>query len=317
MTTDCYISVRDMQYSYYCDGFKIVATTDIPCHLYMRWSTTTPQKHIVPKFMRGIFMHEDIYLCFVAYTDNEQEEAGDTLTHTFVKRTWPICETRWFYFWGKVAGQTCVSTSAIFELHFDIQTHPYAGEDSNRTIRQTNVNWDICHDAASGTIHPWYGPPFYHLFAGSHQVASYFIDRAFLAFNTPAIPGHPTPAAGFLSLYPSIIWADWLPYPNLYITRGVQSDPIVPTNYGDQLPYTIVGGQKSLFDFIANQYNNIELNDLGLLMVTSGGITKLCLRSQIDIEDINILPMYNSFLRFYSSQKGPGFRPILTLCYPP
>jgi len=113
-----YISVRDYASTYLCDGYKIVVTTDIPCHLYMRWTTVKPQKHIIPVLRRGVYMHGDTYFCFVVYTDKEQCEAGDTLTHTFIITDWPDCQTRWLYFWGKVAGITAVSTTAIFDLHW-------------------------------------------------------------------------------------------------------------------------------------------------------------------------------------------------------
>lgn len=118
MTNQCFISVRDVQYTLLYDGYDIVVVTDIPCHLYMRWSLEPPQKHIVPRYLRGTYIHGDVYLCFVGYHDNEQEEAGDTLIHTFVKRPWAICETRYFHFWGTVAGNPCRSTSGVFELHF-------------------------------------------------------------------------------------------------------------------------------------------------------------------------------------------------------
>jgi hypothetical protein len=62
-------------------------------------------------------MHGDLYICFTAYHDNEQEEAGDTLVHTFIKVDWPVCQTRYFYFYGSIAGEMCVSTSAVFALH--------------------------------------------------------------------------------------------------------------------------------------------------------------------------------------------------------
>ena len=62
-------------------------------------------------------MHGDRYFCFTIFQDNEQEEPGDTLTHTFLKYEWAICEDIYFYFWGLVGATTCQSTTAIFKLH--------------------------------------------------------------------------------------------------------------------------------------------------------------------------------------------------------
>ncbi|MBA7581625.1 hypothetical protein ES708_23533 [subsurface metagenome] len=120
----CYISVRDIQTEYLWDGFKITLISDIPSHLYMRWSIAKPRIHDKPVYRRGLFMHGDRYFCFTVYQDNEQEEAGDTLSHTFIKHDWPHCSTRYFYFWGEVSGVACQSTTAIFKLHFQKEKAP-------------------------------------------------------------------------------------------------------------------------------------------------------------------------------------------------
>ena len=62
-------------------------------------------------------MHADKYFCFDTYTDNQQKEAGDTLIHTFIKKNWPICQTRYFYFHGTIDGAPSPSTTAIFKKH--------------------------------------------------------------------------------------------------------------------------------------------------------------------------------------------------------
>jgi len=99
------------------DGYRIIYTTNVPCHCYMRWTTIPPVKHIEPRFLRGYPIWSDLRQCFVAYEDNEQEEAGDTLIHTFIKEPWPVCETRYFFFWSKCAETNVVSTSSIFTKH--------------------------------------------------------------------------------------------------------------------------------------------------------------------------------------------------------
>jgi len=43
-----------------------------------------PQKHAKPVERRGLFWMWDARFCFVAFCDVEQEEEGDTLTHTFI-----------------------------------------------------------------------------------------------------------------------------------------------------------------------------------------------------------------------------------------
>ena len=87
-------ALLDLQYEYLDDGYKLTATTDVPCHLFCRMTTTPPIKRVVPSPRRGIYLQGDVRFCFVLYEDNEQNEAGDTLTHTWLKTAWPICETR-------------------------------------------------------------------------------------------------------------------------------------------------------------------------------------------------------------------------------
>ncbi|MBA7682657.1 hypothetical protein ES703_91009 [subsurface metagenome] len=61
---------------------------------------------------------EDARFCFVAYQDLEQNEPGDTFTHTFTWLGWLHCETRYFYFWATWMGERMISTSPIFYKHY-------------------------------------------------------------------------------------------------------------------------------------------------------------------------------------------------------
>jgi len=98
-------------------GYKITIWTFQPCHLWMRWTTTDPQEHMIPVIRRGLAIYSDKRFCFVNYHDNEQEEGDDTYIHTFLKEPWPSCETRYFYFHGRMGGERSPSTSAIFTKH--------------------------------------------------------------------------------------------------------------------------------------------------------------------------------------------------------
>lgn len=114
---DCHISFRDISFHPSTKGVRIIVTTDVPCHLYCRLTSEKPHIHKIPVFRRGHFIQDDIRICFTVYEDNEQYESGDTLTHTFWKENWPVCTTKWSYYWGTINGQVCVSTSPIFDYH--------------------------------------------------------------------------------------------------------------------------------------------------------------------------------------------------------
>ncbi len=97
------------------DGFLIEAKTDVQCHLWLRYSKNYPEIHKIPVLVRGITIKQDVRFCHDVYHDNEQFQSGDTLTHTFLKESWPCDELRYYYFWGTIAGQYSPSNTAIFD----------------------------------------------------------------------------------------------------------------------------------------------------------------------------------------------------------
>jgi len=74
---------------------------------------------------RGISLPYATRWCFVNFEENEQEEIGDTLIHTFIKPNWPICETRYFYFLGTKQAEEQPSASPIFKHHHAEYIPPY------------------------------------------------------------------------------------------------------------------------------------------------------------------------------------------------
>jgi len=110
-------AVIAIEYSATGSGMQVTIMTNAACHLWLRYSLVEPRTHKIPILRRGVYFRTDIRLCFVAYHDNEQSEAGDTWLHTFVKEPWPVCQTRWFMFWGTIDGQPSPSTSGIFKYH--------------------------------------------------------------------------------------------------------------------------------------------------------------------------------------------------------
>lgn len=111
-------SLRDIQQTTISGGFTIVCTTDVPCHMWLRYSSIEPQKHSKPILTRGILMSYDARFCFVAYHGLEQDEDGDTLIHTFTWLEWETCLTQWFYFWATIEDVPSLSTSPIFKKHY-------------------------------------------------------------------------------------------------------------------------------------------------------------------------------------------------------
>lgn len=99
-------------------GFIVTITTNAACHLYLRYSDVFPRIHRKSVARRGLVIGWDARYCFTVYYHIEQNEPGDTWTHTFTWPGWSDCETRYFYFWGTMGGQDMVSDTPIFWLHY-------------------------------------------------------------------------------------------------------------------------------------------------------------------------------------------------------
>lgn len=187
MADRVYFSVRDIYFTELNNGYQITIFSDIPCHLFMRWSLVEPQIHKQAVLRRGIYMHTDVYLCFVGYHDNEQEEAGDTYLHTFYKVPWPCCETRFFHFWGTIGGSVSVSTTALFKKH---STAP-----AQLTILALGTSGHVLNidDSYTACRNSWTGLPLYgvgHITIGQAKegMIGYMIWRGGLFFDTTSVP---------------------------------------------------------------------------------------------------------------------------------
>ena len=99
------------------DGVRITLITDTWVHLWLRWTKRKPLTHPMPLVRRGLSLPNATRFCFVAFHENEQLEPGDTYIHTYIKKPWKVCETRYFYFIGKIDGAESPSASPIFNFH--------------------------------------------------------------------------------------------------------------------------------------------------------------------------------------------------------
>lgn len=109
--------ILDIFYTASYNQVIITITSDAPCHLWCRLTRIQPQKHPIPEYRRGVWFNSEIYFCFDSYWDIEQNEPGDTTSHSFTITDWPYCTTLWFYFWGERAGVPSPSESCVFKYH--------------------------------------------------------------------------------------------------------------------------------------------------------------------------------------------------------
>ncbi|GAI98777.1 unnamed protein product, partial [marine sediment metagenome] len=133
-----YWYLREQSATVTATGVQVVAVTNVACHLWLRWSTEKTGKHMDAVVRRGMVTREVPRFCVVSYNDVEQDEEGNTITHTFQVTPWPYCETRWYYLWGTMYGEATPSVSPIFKYHREQPPGPIPTSDWQDTWDNLN-----------------------------------------------------------------------------------------------------------------------------------------------------------------------------------
>ena len=68
-------------------GLKVTAVTDVPAHLFLRWTTVEPQIHKDYMIKRGLRTMAGYRFRFVTFEDNEQEEVEKISKGGLIKET--------------------------------------------------------------------------------------------------------------------------------------------------------------------------------------------------------------------------------------
>ncbi len=283
-----HFSVRDIQFSIQLTGYIIVVTTDVPAHLWMRWTIEEIRKHFDPVIKRGASFPVKVRFCVVKYRDNEQAEAGDTLTHTFIKLNWPECQTRRFYFFGNVAGVWSPSESPLFEKHFKLppMNGPfYAQIDASPWTEflkyyVSGHTYAMAHGSANATEMLSSATRF----SGQSKVGTnkYDIRRKPIYFDTSVIPDDAFIYGAILYVRISFLPAS-VKDMRIVSTPDISNPPVL-ADYGyilsrkDQEIYTL---QTS--DMTSGYRNHWKINALGLASINKTGITKWAMLSVPDV----------------------------------
>ncbi len=284
-----HFSIRDVQYSIQLTGYIIVVTTDVPAHLWMRWTIEEIRKHFDPVIKRGASFPVKVRFCVVEYRDNEQAEAGDTLTHTFIKLNWPECQTRRFYFFGRVAGVWSPSESPLFEKHFmlPLMNGPfYAQIDAFPWTKWTrrmasgasylathadpdatsigNANTRFCDQSKLGTNY-------------------FLIDRKPLYFDTSVIPSDAFVYGAIMTQYVDYV-AGRIKDIHLFDAPDLHNPPVL-SDYGYMRTLTTNPIGKLLAGWIIHPNTKWwKINPAGIASINRTGVTKWALRT---IDDVN------------------------------
>lgn len=326
--------IKSIEQTLTATGYIIVITTDIPCHLWMRWTVNPPQEHLIQRTKRGLASLVDKYYCFDVYEDNEQEEAGDTLIHTFIKEPWPICETRYFYFHGEIAGVASKSTTAIFKKHrvapppapvtlaFYPDAHPEISSVDGLNMRQVaDSTWTslVTGDGNIGTAGNFNTEVIITCDGALNEFQR--CGRGMIVFDTRAIPVGATIQSATLDIYTKAKTDLLAATPGLVLTP---CDPasvtdIIAADY-QTIQNTLLSDIIPWADITFNTWQTFTLNAAGLLAVTPNGWTKLAIRFHpYDVLDLQPPWVANWLTRYQCRSADTEFakRPKLTVTYLP
>jgi len=184
---------------------------------------------------------------------------------------------------------------------------------SDGYIYVINADYDVARDASTGLVKD----DLTYIYLGQFvdpYIYLYTINRAYLFFDTSSLPDDIQITSATLSLYGKagastpfyiIIQKGESPYPH---------DPLISQDY-DRTHYSGNGGSFLATEFTTSGYNDISLTPDGRSWINKQGMTKFCLRSNKDIDDIPPLPGGFELVSFYSCEKGSNYRPKLTVEY--
>ena len=105
-------------HSWVGDTLYVACVSDVPCHQWLRWTSVPMGVHNRVTTLGGYSFMTDPKYCLVQYNEVEQNEAGDTLSHTFNFAGWATCEWRWWYLVATLGGEPSPSATCIFQAHY-------------------------------------------------------------------------------------------------------------------------------------------------------------------------------------------------------
>ena len=265
----------------------------------MYWTNQEPLKHPTTRILRGLTIPGATQYCFVVWEQNEQQEPGDTITHTFIKEPWPVCETRWFVFRGTIDGDKSNSISAIFTKHRvqpPIEQTFYTNPGTCNIIGDGRVQrstayttWDDIHDGP-GTA-GYMGYVYISLQVGGARDYDQYklIARIIITFDTSTIPVGSQIVSAKLHLHgyndasyrqkdcSLAVYKAWPDNNCSFYTTDYHHMGTTPCS--EIIPWA---------DLVYGDWNTINLNEAGLSLIVPGGITALAVReATYDAPDIH------------------------------
>lgn len=145
----------------------------------------------------------------------------------------------------------------------------------------------------------------------------YEVYRSYVYFDTSIIPDDATITSAKLRLYIALQNDDSDADFNITIQNGQPTYPHVPLVSADYNLnyYSGNGGSFNTSVISTDSYYNISLSAAGLSWISLTGRTKLCLRSDNDIDNTPPSDGVHEYVGIRSSEMGAGYLPILEVSY--
>jgi len=180
-----------------------------------------------------------------------------------------------------------------------------------RFLDKEHAEWDIARNAAAADT----------VFNIIQQRAGAFLSAGLYHFHRQCLffDGSEVQSGSMVNTAKIRLWithkgTDYSHYIN--IVEGLFSNPVVLADYGSLLSATTSGGGILQNDVVQDQYNEIDLNAAGIGWLNIGGLIKLALRGERDIDNENPGSSFDNAIWYYSWAEA-GKEPFLVLDYTP
>jgi hypothetical protein len=179
----------------------------------------------------------------------------------------------------------------------------YSRPDDGEVARGDCATWSECREATLGTFAYW--TPIEATVGADLESGKYAIRRVYLYFDTSALPVNAAIQSATLNFYAGL----WQNGSNLRV-HAVPSTQGTPLDVSDFSHVTFTSG--GFADLAPSQWFQIPLNATGLTWLVKGGITRIALVHDLDLN--NVAPAgANNFV--ISMSEDLAHQPYLTVQY--
>lgn len=196
-------------------------------------------------------------------------------------------------------------------------TREFKSSSSDGYIYAIDPDYNDLHDLASSE----YVIDYSNIMQVGQSLAGgtgYYMFRAFVFFDTSALPDGATIDSAYLSLFVATDWTDT----NFDVTLQNDPEAVFPHDSMVAVDYyydnyvgttTTNGGERNTSEMTVDSYFNITLSTEGKAYIVDDSTTKFAVVSGEDIDES--APIGKEYFNFYQQEAGSGYEPLLTITY--